>query len=62
MKLRTACLIAATLPLVACTFGVPIRDRGEIGESGVPTTSPSELGNPSSYVAPRAARSTTCTR
>jgi rare lipoprotein A len=36
--------------LGGCTFGVPIGDRGKQQSSGVPATTPSERGNPSSYV------------
>jgi len=46
-------LPAALLLLTAlggCTFGVPIGDRGKQQSSGVPATTPSKQGNPSSYV------------
>lgn len=33
-----------------CTFGVPIGERGEAQSRGVPATTPSQSGNPSSYV------------
>ena len=38
--------------LAGCTFGVPIGDRGQqqSSSSGVPATTPSKRGNPSSYV------------
>jgi rare lipoprotein A len=36
--------------LGGCTFGVPIGDRGKQQSSGVPATTPSQQGNPSSYV------------
>jgi rare lipoprotein A len=47
--------LAIPLLLVAvssgCTFGVPISKRGEQqSSSGVPATTPSQRGNPSSYV------------
>ncbi len=47
--------LAIALLLVAlssgCTFGVPISKRGEQqSSSGVPATTPSQRGNPSSYV------------
>lgn len=46
-------LPASLLLLIAlggCTFGVPIGDRGGQQSSGVPETTPSQRGNPSSYV------------
>ena len=46
-----ASLIAIVLG--GCTFGVPIGDRGKqqpTAGSGVPATTPSQRGNPSSYV------------
>jgi rare lipoprotein A len=36
--------------LGGCTFGVPISDRGKQSSAGVPATTPSQQGNPSSYV------------
>lgn len=36
--------------LSGCTFGVPIGDRGKQSSAGVPGTTPSKRGNPSSYV------------
>ncbi|RLC59038.1 MAG: septal ring lytic transglycosylase RlpA family lipoprotein, partial [Chloroflexi bacterium] len=36
--------------LGGCTFGVPISDRGKQWSAGVPATTPSQRGNPSSYV------------
>ena len=36
--------------LGGCTFGVPISDRGKQSSAGVPATTPSQRGNPSSYV------------
>ena len=40
------------IALAGCTFGVPISDRGQSqsSSSGVPATTPSKRGNPSSYV------------
>ena len=38
------------LLLAACSWGVPIGDRDKQSASGVPATTPSERGNPSSYV------------
>ncbi len=49
MIARTGLLFAALL-LGACTFGVPIGDRGKSLNGGVPSTTKSERGNPSSYV------------
>jgi len=39
-----------TVMLGGCTFGVPINDRGTQPTAGVPSTTPSQRGNPSSYV------------
>jgi rare lipoprotein A len=36
--------------LGGCTFGVPISNRGEQSTQGAPATTPSQQGNPSSYV------------
>jgi rare lipoprotein A len=44
----TVLLIAIVLG--GCTFGVPISDRGKQSSAGVPATTPSQRGNPSSYV------------
>jgi rare lipoprotein A len=49
MKRHVLILLLAGV-LAGCTFGVPIRDRGDGQSSGVPATTPSERGNPSSYV------------
>lgn len=49
-------MIRSLLPLLiasllgGCTFGVPIGDRGKQSSAGVPETTPSKRGNPSSYV------------
>ncbi|MDC1288178.1 septal ring lytic transglycosylase RlpA family protein [Gammaproteobacteria bacterium] len=43
-------LFLLTAMLGGCTFGVPISDRGKQSTSGVPSTTPSQRGNPSSYV------------
>ena len=43
------CLIISLL-LSACTFGVPVGERGAAQVSATPSTRKSELGNPSSYV------------
>ena len=48
-RLAIALLLAAVSS--GCTFGVPIGSRGEQqSSSGAPATTPSERGNPSSYV------------
>jgi rare lipoprotein A len=52
MKLCLAVALFAVV-LGGCTFGVPISDRGKqqpTSGSGVPATTPSQRGNPSSYV------------
>jgi rare lipoprotein A len=49
MKYQVVTLLLAVM-LAGCTFGVPISDRGAPQSSGVPATTPSERGNPSSYV------------
>jgi len=43
-------LVTALILLNACTFGVPVGDRGNVQGSEVPETARSKLGNPSSYV------------
>jgi len=43
-------LFLVTVMLGGCSFGVPINDRGQQSTSGVPATTPSKRGNPSSYV------------
>ncbi len=48
--LRLTLLMSAFIALQACTFGVPIGDRGNPSGGGVPATTPSGRGNPSSYV------------
>ncbi len=47
---RTLALLILLSALGACTFGVPISQRGSQQSSGVPETTPSSRGNPSSYV------------
>ena len=48
---RLSVALLLTLFLGACTFGVPISDRDKPKTSaGVPETTPSKRGNPSSYV------------
>ena len=42
--------VLLTAAVSGCTFGVPISDRGKQQASGVPSTTPSQRGNPSSYV------------
>jgi rare lipoprotein A len=45
-------LAAALFAIVlgGCTFGIPISDRGKQSSAGAPATTPSQRGNPSSYV------------
>ncbi len=43
-------LLLLLYTLGACTFGVPISQRGNQQAGGVPATKPSSRGNPSSYV------------
>lgn len=50
MIARTAIVVFAASALTACTFGVPIGERGAVPRAGVPSVSRSERGNPSSYV------------
>jgi rare lipoprotein A len=50
MRLVLGVLLLAVFTLNACTFGVPIRDRGQGQTSTTPKTTKSKLGNPSSYV------------
>jgi rare lipoprotein A len=42
--------ITALISLNACTFGVPIGDRGNAPDGAPPKTTKSKLGNPDSYV------------
>ncbi len=50
MNARIGIVLTSALLLGACTFGVPIGDRGKSLSGGVPPTAKSERGNPSSYV------------
>ena len=50
MKLGLVLPLLAVFFLSACTFGVPIGERGKTQASGVPKTTKSKRGNPSSYV------------
>ncbi len=50
MRLYLVPLLSITLALGACTFGVPIGDRGKTQVSDIPKTARSQQGNPSSYV------------
>jgi rare lipoprotein A len=50
MRLVLGVLLLAVFTLNACTFGVPIRDRGQDQTSTTSKTTKSKLGNPSSYV------------
>jgi len=43
-------LLLLVFTLSACTFGVPIGDKGRMQGKSVPKTTRSEQGNPSSYV------------
>jgi len=47
---KTLTLLILLYTLGACTFGVPIGQRGNQQSSGGPATKPSSQGNPSSYV------------
>jgi len=47
---RSLALLLLLYTLGACTFGVPISQRGNQQAGGVPATTPSSQGNPSSYV------------
>jgi rare lipoprotein A len=49
MRNRLAVALLVVL-LGGCTFGVPIGDRGQQPTAGAPATTPSQQGNPSSYV------------
>ena len=50
MRLYTGVLLLTVFALNACTFGVPIGDRGKTQASTTPNTSKSKRGNPSSYI------------
>jgi len=50
MRLYAAALLLTVFVLNACTFGVPIGDRGKTQSTATPGTSKSKLGNPSSYI------------
>ncbi len=50
MRLALGVLLLAVFTLNACTFGVPIRDRGQGRTSTTPKTTKSKRGNPSSYI------------
>jgi len=50
MRLVLGVLLLAVFTLNACTFGVPIRDRGQAQTSTTPKTTKSKRGNPSSYI------------
>ena len=50
MRLYTGALLLTVFLLNACTFGVPIADRGKTQDSSIPKTSKSKRGNPSSYI------------
>jgi len=50
MRLVLGVLVLAVFTLNACTFGVPIRDRGQAQASTTPKTTKSKRGNPSSYI------------
>ena len=43
-------LLPVIVSLGACTFGVPVSNQAGVFESGVPKTTRSQQGNPSSYV------------
>ncbi|MCP4766339.1 MAG: septal ring lytic transglycosylase RlpA family protein [Gammaproteobacteria bacterium] len=47
---RSLVLLLLLYALGACTFGVPVSQRGNQQVGGVPATTPSSRGNPSSYV------------
>lgn len=48
--IRLFALLLLLHALGACTFGVPINQRGNQQAGGVPATTPSSRGNPSSYI------------
>lgn len=50
--MKPGLLLCLIIPLVisACTFGVPVGERGKAQVSATPSTKKSKLGNPSSYV------------
>jgi rare lipoprotein A len=50
MRLYSVALLLTVFALSACTFGVPISDRGKTQASTTPKTSKSKRGNPSSYI------------
>ncbi len=50
MKLAHLPLLVAALALGACSFGVPIGDRGKLQVGSGQSTQKSKSGNPSSYV------------
>jgi rare lipoprotein A len=50
MRLYLGLLLLVIFTLSACTFGVPIGDRGQGQDSTTPKTTKSKRGNPSSYV------------
>jgi len=50
MRLGLGVLLLAVFTLNACTFGVPIKDRGQGQASTTPKTTKSKRGNPSSYI------------
>ena len=50
MRLYLGSLLLVVFMLSACTFGVPIGDRGQGQASTTPKTTKSKQGNPSSYV------------
>jgi rare lipoprotein A len=50
MRLHPGALLLTVFALNACTFGVPIGDRGKTQGSPTSKTTKSQLGNPSSYV------------
>jgi rare lipoprotein A len=50
MRLYTGVLLLTVFALSACTFGVPIGDRGKTQSAATPKTTKSKRGNPSSYI------------
>jgi len=50
MRLAYGVTLVGLLALNACTFGVPIGDRGQAQSSATPGNGKSQAGNPSSYV------------
>jgi rare lipoprotein A len=50
MRFYPGILLLAVFMLGACTFGIPIENRGKESGSTIPKTTKSRLGNPSSYV------------